>query len=45
MTMESSTKPEGDYVWDIFENAWVTRDYWQYVNQRGQYAPKVSSGK
>lgn len=36
--MESNPKPEGDYVWDVFLNTWVTRDYWQYVNQRGKYA-------
>lgn len=23
------------HVWDIFENAWVTVEYWEYVNGRG----------
>lgn len=22
------------YVWDVFENAWVTLDYWRWVNGR-----------
>lgn len=25
-------------VWDVFENCYVTYDYWQWVNQRGKYA-------
>lgn len=29
-----------DLVWDIFENQWVTRDYWDWVNQQGKHAPK-----
>jgi hypothetical protein len=23
------------HVWDIFENAWVTLEYWKWVNGRG----------
>ena len=34
--MNEKKNPEGDYVWDIFENAWVPRDYWQYVEQARQ---------
>jgi hypothetical protein len=22
------------YVWSIFDNAWVTLDYWEYINGR-----------
>ncbi len=22
------------HVWDIFENAWVTLEYWNWVNSR-----------
>jgi hypothetical protein len=33
-----------DLVWDIFENAWVTRDYWNWVNQQGKYRVKTSAG-
>lgn len=29
-----------ELVWDIFENAWVTRDYWNFVNQIGPYRPQ-----
>lgn len=28
-----------ELVWDIFENDWVSRDYWDWVNQQGKYAP------
>jgi hypothetical protein len=28
-----------ELVWDIFENTYVTRDYWNYVNQLGPYRP------
>lgn len=28
----SETTPE--MVWDIFENTWVTREYWEWVNGR-----------
>lgn len=24
------------HVWSIFDNAWVTLDYWEWVNGRGQ---------
>lgn len=29
------------HVWDIFENAWVTEAYWEFVNGRTQVDPKV----
>lgn len=27
--------PPAGMVWDILENAWVTLDYWRWVNGRG----------
>lgn len=29
------------HVWDIFENAWVTEAYWEWVNGRGTSDPAV----
>lgn len=31
------------HVWDIFENAWVTVEYWEYVNGRSTVDPAARS--
>ena len=30
-----------EHVWDIMENAWVTVEYWAFVNGRGRVDPEV----
>jgi hypothetical protein len=31
------------HVWDVFENGWVTEQYWEYVNGRSDTDPDVRS--
>lgn len=31
------------HVWDIFENAWVTEAYWEFVNGRSTVDPAIRS--
>lgn len=29
------------HIWDIFENAWVTEAYWEFVNGRSRVDPEI----
>lgn len=31
------------HVWDIFENDWVTKAYWEFVNGRSTVDPAIRS--
>lgn len=31
------------HVWSIFDNAWVTADYWRWVNGKGEKAVEAET--
>lgn len=31
------------HVWSIFDNAWVTLDYWRWVNGKGEKAVEAET--
>lgn len=33
------------HVWSILDNAWVSLDYWNWVNQIGKYRPKAPAAR
>lgn len=33
-TKTLSPQDDPNMVWDVFENTWVTREYWSWVNGR-----------